>query len=429
MPGPSSMALACRCGVVLSLVAHHSTSAFQPIPSTAIVVHVSLGNRQRRSSIGSRSTPRQCVKSVKTGEDHVHPVRDGFAPNKRIYSKLPRLYVGINNDPGRAILCEGARIQLSADQSHYLSTVMRIFGKGKKNKTRGGDGDENLSQCVRLFDGVNGEWLARVSFVENDSVGPDDGRRKNRRQKRGAPSNLSAECLLQLRQQQQQRHGNEEALPWVLFAPIKKHRAKFLIEKCTELGAGKFVPIITDRTDPGAVSGCIGVHQSTDALEKLAVQALEASEQCERLSVPVVSANFASSFIWTDGIREEKTATLYDISTLLEKWFECHNDDEAISTKRRLLICRERMPGNGMLSRLGQNDGDSGTYKKNSVAFLVGPEGGWSEAEEQLFEQYEARCPVMIQSVSLGDFVLRAETAAMTCIAAWNLSQDKQYES
>ena len=80
------------------------------------------------------------------------------------------------------------------------------------------------------------------------------------------------------------------------------------------------------------------------------------------------------------------------------------------------------MPGNSILSRLG-NDGDtSKTNKRGGVAFLVGPEGGWSEEEENLFEQYAAQHHEIIQSVSLGDFVLRAETAAMTCIAAWNLS-------
>ena len=348
-------------------------------------------------------------------EDHAGEQGDGIlVPKEKGYSKLSRLFVGGNPGRASATLCKGARVHLSADQSHYLSNVMRIFGKGKRNRRHGSSGDdENLAQCVRLFDGVNGEWLARVSTVEDDGTdtATDAGRNKNRRRKRGAPSNLSAQCLLQLRQQ---HHSNEEDLPWLLFAPIKKHRAKFLVEKCTELGAAKFVPIITDRTDPAAVTGCIGIHQSMDSLEKLSVQALEASEQCERLSVPAVAPNIDTTSL--------EDPEIWDVPTLLEKWCACDNSDESITSNRRLLVCRERMPGNSILSRLG-NDGDtSKTNKRGGVAFLVGPEGGWSEEEENLFEQYAAQHHEIIQSVSLGDFVLRAETAAMTCIAAWNLS-------
>ena len=180
----------------------------------------------------------------------------------------------------------------------------------------------------------------------------------------------------------------------------------------------KFVPIISDRTDPAAVTGCIGAHQSMDALEKLSVQALEASEQCERLSVPVVTTSIAAS-----SVEEPET---WDVPTLLEKWCGSDNGDEDITANRRLLVCRERMPGNGILSRLANEGGALKNDKRKSVAFLVGPEGGWSEEEEKLFEQYAAHHHEIIQSVSLGDFVLRAETAAMTCIAAWNLSRENE---
>ena len=414
---PSSIG-ACRCGVVLSLVAaHHSTTAFQPIPSTSIAA--SLAHRQS-ISWPTRRSPRVCSQASAAaaakseGKDNVNEQGDIIVPKEKAYSKLSRLYVG--GDPVRtSALCKGARVHLSADQSHYLSNVMRIFGKGKRNKRHGSSGDdENLAQCVRLFDGVNGEWLARVSAVDDDDADTDAGRKMSRRRKRGAPSNLSAECLLQLRQQ---HRSNEEESPWLLFAPIKKHRAKFLVEKCTELGCCKFVPIITDRTDPAAVTGCIGAHQSMDALEKLSVQALEASEQCERLSVPVVTPNIASTI---------EVLETWDVPTLLEKWCTCDNGDEDITANRRLLVCRERMPGNGILSRLANEGGVLKNDKRKSVAFLVGPEGGWSEEEEKLFEQYAAQHHEIIQSVSLGDFVLRAETAAMTCIAAWNLSRENE---
>ena len=419
--GPSSIALAaCRCGIILSLVAlvHQlfAASAFQPNPPTAIVAC------SRQSSQRSRSIQKCDNFAAVRGDDGAHKDESSAADKAdpelgRAYSKLSRLYVGGGPGTVSATLSVGARIHLSSDQSHYLTKVMRIFGKSKKNRRH--NDDESLAQCVRLFDGINGEWLAKVSIIDDEDV-------KNRRRQRGVPSNLSAECLLQLRQQQQERHNNEQDLPWLLFAPIKKHRAKILMEKCTELGAGRFVPILTDRTDPAAVTGCIGAHQSTDALEKLAVQALEASEQCERLSVPIVAANVATGSVQVQD--EGESSILWDVATLLENWCGCENK-EVKWENRRLLVCRERMPGNGILSRLRGGDTSECVSRSEHVAFLVGPEGGWSADEEQLFEQYEAQHPEKIQSISLGDFILRAETAAMTCIAGWNLSQEASISS
>ena len=418
--GPSSIAAlaACRCGIILLLVAlvHQlsAASAFQPNPPTAIVAC------SRQSSQRSRSIQGCDNFATVRGDDDAH--EDKSDPELgRAYSRLSRLYVG--NGPGT--LSEGANIQLSPDQSHYLTKVMRIFGKSKNNRRH--NDDESLTQCVRLFDGINGEWLAKVSMIDDDEdVGAGGGHRKNRRRQRGVPSNLSAECLLQLRQQHQQHHSSEQDLPWLLFAPIKKHRAKILMEKCTELGAGRFVPILTERTDPAAVTGCIGAHQSTDALEKLAVQALEASEQCERLSVPIVTANVATGSVQVKD--EEGASNLWDVATLLENWCGCENK-QVKWENRRLLVCRERMPGNGILSQLRGDDTLECVSRSEHVAFMVGPEGGWSAEEEQLFEQYEAQHPDKIQSISLGDFVLRAETAAMTCIAGWNLSQEVSISS
>ena len=417
-PSSSAALAACRCGIILSLVAlvHQLTAAcaFQPNPPTAIVACSRQSSQRNRSIQGCDNF------AAVRGDDDAHKDESSTAdqPNPEIdraYSKLSRLYVGGGPGTVSATLSEGAHIQLSPDQSHYLTKVMRIFGKSKKNRRH--NDDESLTQCVRLFDGINGEWLAKVSMMDNN---------ENRRRQRGVPSNLSAECLLQLRQQQQQHHSNEQELPWLLFAPIKKHRAKLLMEKCTELGAGRFVPILSDRTDPAAVTGCIGAHQSTDALEKLAVQALEASEQCERLSVPIVMANVATGSVQVQD--EGESSILWDVATLLENWCGCENK-EVKWENRRLLVCRERMPGNGILSRLRGDDTVECVSRSEHVAFMVGPEGGWSAEEEQLFEQYEAQHPDKIQSISLGDFVLRAETAAMTCIAGWNLSQEVSISS
>ena len=139
--------------------------------------------------------------------------------------------------------------------------------------------------------------------------------------------------------------------------------------------------------------------------------------------MPEVTLGIASS-------AKEEAETL-NVSTLLEKWCACDNgaSGKDSTTNRRLLVCRERMPGNGVLNRLGHDGGASESNGRYNVAFLVGPEGGWSEAEEELFQKYSVEHPGIIQSISLGDFVLRAETAAMACIAAWNLSREKEFEA
>ena len=187
-----------------------------------------------------------------------------------------------------------------------------------------------------------------------------------------------------------------------------------MIEKCTELGAGMFVPIISERSDSSAAAACIGSSsssreyedgmQSFEGLEKLAIQALEASEQCERLNVPSVLPSAVST--------GDNSNPWWDAKMLLKKW--CDKND-SVAQNRVLMICRERTSGNTILSRLRDcNDADG-------VAFLIGPEGGWSPKEEALFDQYQEHAPLLVQGVSLGSFVLRAETAAITCVAACNL--------
>eukprot|EP00562_Extubocellulus_spinifer_P004542 CAMPEP_0178518020 /NCGR_PEP_ID=MMETSP0696-20121128/26016_1 /TAXON_ID=265572 /ORGANISM="Extubocellulus spinifer, Strain CCMP396" /LENGTH=403 /DNA_ID=CAMNT_0020148519 /DNA_START=339 /DNA_END=1550 /DNA_ORIENTATION=+ len=357
------------------------------------------------------------------------PESKDSSDNQRQFSSLPRIYTGPSVHGIRILrstetktsiptLGEGVKVQLSPDQSHYLSNVMRIFKKGKKKAEKRviADGDTctnsflvDVSQCVRIFDGKNGEWLARVSAVQDDvEEGENQQPQQRRKRKRDPTPSLYAECLNQIRPQETRQS------PWVFFAPIKKHRAKLMIEKCTELGAGMFVPIITERTDSSAAIACIGSSgsnrgkrdgmQSFEGLEKLAIQALEASEQCERLSVPSVLPS---------AIPAGNKNNLWDTEELLKKW--CDND-ASVAQRRILLICRERRSDNTIVSaRLREASNADG------VAFLIGPEGGWSPEEEALFDQYQKEAPFLVQGASLGSFVLRAETAAITCVAACNL--------
>ena len=141
---------------------------------------------------------------------------------------LPRLFV-------RTALSEGASVDLDAAQANYLGNVMRLK-----------EGAELL-----LFDGVSGEWLARIA---------DAGKKR---------MTLSVE----------QRTRELEAVPdvWLAFAPVKRTQTDWLVEKATELGAARLQPVMTQRTVAERVK-----------LERLEAIAIEAAEQCGRTVLPEI---------------------------------------------------------------------------------------------------------------------------------------------
>jgi 16S rRNA (uracil1498-N3)-methyltransferase len=139
-----------------------------------------------------------------------------------------RLYV-------EAALGEGMRVAPSDGQTHYLLHVMRAK-----------QGDR-----VSLFNGSDGEWLARVDQVA----------------KRG--------CVLVC----EKRTRAQDAAPdvWLCFAPIKKTPADYVVQKATELGVSALIPVFTRRTIVTRVNG-----------ERMAANAIEAAEQSDRLTVPEI---------------------------------------------------------------------------------------------------------------------------------------------
>lgn len=141
-------------------------------------------------------------------------------------STTPRLFV-------EARLAEGVALVLPAPQSHYLAQVMRRA-----------PGD-----YVRLFDGVNGEWAARLLSVSRKAV----------------------EVVPEL------QSGRQEAVPdlWLCAAPLKRGRIDWVAEKACELGVARFVPVITRRTVVDKLN-----------LERLRAHMVEAAEQCGRTALP-----------------------------------------------------------------------------------------------------------------------------------------------
>jgi len=218
-------------------------------------------------------------------------------------------------------LSAGGSIMLADDQAHYLRHVLRL----------------EAGQAVALFNGRDGEWRAVIAEAGKKGV------------------RLDVET--QLRQQQP---GVDV---WLCFAPIKQGRIEMIVEKATELGVGRLLPVITRRTQMQKVN-----------TERLAAHAREAAEQCERLDVPEVAA----------AVTLEK---------LLQDWPQ----------DRKLFVCAERNDAPSLLIA---------AKGEGPCALLIGPEGGF--APEELTQIMALPQTV---AVSLGPRILRAETAAIAALA------------
>ena len=359
---------------------------------------------------------------------------------QRQYWTLPRLYVGQSrNMQSKRILSTGAKIPLLPEQAHYLIKVMRIMNNRRTNRRqqlRSTSDDGDNEAMIRIFNGIDGEWLAKVHVLANQEG--DHSPASKTRSKKGVRSangrrgddSLVAECIIQLRVQDY----CEDNRPWILFVPLKKQpRMKLMIEKCTELGVGKMIPVASDRMDGEALTSLLGsrgddvFQENNDSrIDKLELQAIEASEQCERLGIPTISCDIGFS------LDDKSSGGLLTVRDVLEQWCregvkkssdqnDPFNITTNISTRRVLLICRERGNGDDAVPVL------QALHRNERVSFLVGPEGGWSADEEELFDDVcskfadqdasPARC------VSLGSSVLRAETACLMAVGAWALTE------
>ncbi len=155
---------------------------------------------------------------------------------------------------------------------------------------------------------------------------------------------------------------------WLLFAPLKRERTDWMAEKGAELGCRRILPVITARTNSRRVRA-----------DRLQAHAVEAAEQCALLTVPEIAP-----------------ATALD--SVLDAWPE----------DRQLLFCDERGGGTPIRDALGRFDAGV------PWAVLVGPEGGFLEAEAEQISAMPTSVPV-----SLGPRVLRADTAAVAALALW----------
>lgn len=228
-----------------------------------------------------------------------------------------RLYVD-------ADLAEGQAVAVSRDQAHYLFGVMRL----------------KEGALVALFNGRDGEFQAEVTVA-------------NKR-------NAVLSCLAQTKPLQ---------MPpdlWLLFAPIKKARTDFIVEKAAEMGAARICPVSTEFTQSDRLKQ-----------DRLQAHAIEAAEQCGGTYVPEV-------------------AELAKLDRVLDAW----------PTERKLLFCDETRVGEAATKLV---DLGSGPW-----AILIGPEGGFSPDEVTRLRGMDE-----VYSVSLGPRILRADTAAVAALALW----------
>ncbi len=220
------------------------------------------------------------------------------------------------------------QINLSAEQAHYVNNVMRL---------KAGD-------PLSLFNGRDGEFSATLL----------NGHKKN--------------ALVQL----ENRTREQDSCPdlTLVFAPIKKQRLDFIIEKATELGVRTLQPVLTQRTITSKIR-----------IERLQAQTVEAAEQCERLNIPDVHEAVS-------------------LSQLMKDWrVDC-----------RVLVLNEH-GGSRPIHEVLQ---EAQPHETGSWAIFVGPEGGFTSSELDLMLKLPN-----VEAVSIGPRILRADTAALAAISCW----------
>ncbi len=237
------------------------------------------------------------------------------------YKAKIRLYF-----PGKLTLRNS--VKLENKQAHYLINVMR----------------KKIDDSILVFNDVNGEFLAKISKIKKNIITIDIIEK-------------TREVLI-------------ENDIWILFAPVKKAPTEYIMQKATELGASKIFPVITDRT----ITKQINLKRMQDIV-------IEASEQCERLTIPEIF-------------------DLRKLKDLIESW----------DKKRIILYGDETIRNRDEIQFDFQN-----IFSKSLGAILIGPEGGFSSNEIDYLRKKS-----FIKPIDLGPRILRSDTAVISTIVLWH---------
>ena len=224
----------------------------------------------------------------------------------------------------------GTISRLSEKQSHYTKNVMRLKAGDK----------------ISLFNSQDGEWDIRIL---------DQGK-----------------IFTEFKVEKLSRPISKEKNIWLAFSPIKKVPQDLMIQKTTELGIQKFIPLLCERS----VVREINIKRT----EKIIT---EACEQSNRITVPKIQE-----------------------LQMLDEFIKNFPDDG------KIVFCDINSQSKDLYNKLS---------KKNPVCILIGPEGDFSEEERQFITNYKN-----VISITLGKNILRAETAAIasTTILNFNLENN-----
>ncbi len=233
--------------------------------------------------------------------------------------RSPRLFLD-------ADLADGATVPLAREQANYLLKVLRL-----------GSGD-----TVLVFNGRDGEWLAGIEV---------SGKR-------------SASLILE-RQTRAQAGGPDLHY---LFAPLKRSRLDYMVQKATEMGVARLQPVLTRHTVAERVNG-----------ERMRANVIEAAEQCGILRVPAVAA-------------PER------LDKVLASW----------NASRRLIFCDEGAPIADPIAALRE-------LAPGPLAVLIGPEGGFASEERDALIALP-----FVTRIAMGPRIMRADTAAVAALTLVN---------
>ena len=237
------------------------------------------------------------------------------------YKAKIRLYF-----PGKLSL--KSPVKLENKQVHYLINVMR----------------KKIDDSILVFNSVNGEFLAKISEIYKNTIIID--------------------IIKKI------RDVKIENDIWLLFAPVKKSPTEYIVQKATELGVSKIIPIITERT----ITKNLNLNRMKDI-------AIESSEQCDRITIPEICA-------------------VKKLKDLILNW---DND-------RIIFFCDETIRNNNVVKIDFQN-----LSTKSFGAILVGPEGGFSANETNYLREKK-----FIRPIDLGPRILRSDTAVIAALSLWH---------
>lgn len=218
-------------------------------------------------------------------------------------------------------------ILLSEEQTHYLKNVVKY----------------SVGDTLSCFDNQNGEFSCQIMELN----------------KKGT--------LLKVLQKTKEFYLCPDI--WLLFAPLKKDKTDIVIEKATELGCRKIIPVITQYTNTTNIK-----------TERYIAQSIEAAEQCRRTDLPIIT----------------QPQTLSD---LLANW----------NSSRTLFFMDETLNSEPFYNLLQ-------TKPTKKVAILIGPEGGFSPNELSILRKLP-----FAHGATLGPRILRAETAALAALSCWQM--------